>query len=121
MLLNELYCSPGATLDALLKMLSCSEPMLRCKIRAAEAPFIAFMISLAVDVLSYVVHVIEQLRDEARSCDQPPMLASSGAPLLPLLQDYATKLENILHGPFKCMCICMYIQEYIYIYKKRVP
>ena len=95
--------------------------MLRCKIRAAEAPFIAFMISLAVDVLSYVVHVIEQLRDEARSCDQPPMLASSGAPLLPLLQDYATKLENILHGPFKCMCICMYIQEYIYIYKKRVP
>jgi hypothetical protein len=101
LLFNELNQAPAATLEPLVKILTFCQPMLGCTLRSAEAPFVAYIVGLAVDVLAYVHNIMEQLRDAARAPGAVPACTASGAPLLSTLQFYAEALHGQLHGPFK--------------------
>ena len=57
-LLNELRYSPAACLEPLLKMVKSIAEIGNASVYAPDAPYILFMMMLAVDVEAYIVHAV---------------------------------------------------------------
>eukprot|EP00048_Salpingoeca_helianthica_P023358 m.23852 g.23852 ORF g.23852 m.23852 type:complete len:4219 (+) comp8583_c1_seq1:2019-14675(+) len=101
LLLNELHRSPGACMEPLLRMLVCAAPLLNCGVYSPEAPFVAFLIGLAVDIQHYLVLAIASVEDAARAPGATPQRTSSGELAGPLLTRYRDALSTVLRGSFR--------------------
>ncbi len=60
LLLNELRCSPAATLKPLLRMFRYVEEVQQSSVHSEDAKFVVYMISLAVNVEKYVIYALMQ-------------------------------------------------------------
>lgn len=111
LLLNELQCSPAATLDLILKMLHSIQDFREASVHSSDATLILFLIEMAVDVESYVVYAIDDATKSATTTTDPK--AETSAPdtvvqdsiksaeasqLVQTLRQYREKLREFLHG-----------------------
>ena len=87
LLLNELHCSPSATLDPILFMLKSLDDLKDCSLRSADASFVLYLTLLAIDVDVYILYAFEETQ---RGLVQSHSLST--------LSEYHRKFQEVFHG-----------------------
>jgi hypothetical protein len=96
LLLNELACSPMAVINPLLAMLDATKELTEASVYSPDASFLLFITLFAIDVQTYVVHVIQSTSLENQSSSQNKT-TSNGTDLLGELQRLNKEINVYLH------------------------
>ena len=92
LLLNELFNAPQATLNPLVSMLLSTTELMSSGVHSADASFVLFMATLAIDVLSYVDQAVD-----AGATGSGEVTKN----VVEELEFYRNKISLFLHGPLE--------------------
>ena len=100
LLLNELRCSPSATLSPLLYILNSTIELMTGPVHSPDASFVLFVAELAIDVQTYVDQVLEEKREAGAGAGASAAAAAAAADNN-ILSSFRDRIHNFLHGPLE--------------------
>ena len=91
-MLNELCCSPEATLQPLLQIIHAVTDLCKSSVYSSNASFILYMVGLAIDVETFICYALQQAKQD----EWDPARGSLAN--VDKLQEYRKKIHEYLHG-----------------------